>query len=166
MLIAILRPTIKTNMDTHKQIHTLTTLRQFTLSTIEGLTEIQFNQIPVGFNNNIIWNVGHMIAAQQGVCYLRAGVPTIISDEFYINYKPGSKPDSHVSIEEIQEIKLLLLNSLERLATDLESKLFEGYVPWTTRYGVEMANIDQALDFLPFHDGMHLGYIMALKRLV
>jgi hypothetical protein len=88
------------------------------------------------------------------------------SDEFYQNYKPGSKPDKQVPTEEIAEIKQLLLTSLQRLETDLQSNLFQGYIPWTTRYGVEMNNIDQALDFLPFHEGMHLGYIMALKRLV
>jgi hypothetical protein len=153
-------------MNTYKQIPNLKKIRQFTLSTIEGLTEDQFNKIHNGYNNNIIWNVAHMIAAEQGVCYLRAGVKTHISEEFYESYKPGSKPVKHIPLQEIEEIKLLLIKSLEQLETDLQSTLFDGYMPWTTRYGVEMNNIDQALDFLPFHEGMHLGYIMALKRLV
>ncbi|MGH2624736.1 MAG: DinB family protein, partial [Sphingobacterium sp.] len=41
---------------------------------IEDLNAEQLNQIPDGFTNNIIWNVGHMISSQQGLCYLKAGL--------------------------------------------------------------------------------------------
>lgn len=153
-------------MPLYSQLTTLRKIRQFTLATIAGLTETQFNQIPEGYNNNIIWNVAHMIAAEQGVCYLRAGIPTVIPEEFYTAYKPGSKPEKTVSETEIESIKLLLLGSVDKLKRDLDAQIFDNYTPWATRYGVEMNNINDALNFLPFHEGMHLGYIMALKRLV
>jgi len=36
----------------------------------------------------------------------------------------------------------------------------------TTRYGVTLSNIEEAIRFVPFHDGLHTGCIMALKRTV
>ncbi|MGY4384971.1 hypothetical protein ACVWYN_002007 [Pedobacter sp. UYP24] len=148
------------------QIDSLKKIRTFTLNTIEGLSTEQFNKIPEGYNNNIIWNVAHMIAAEQGICYLRAQLETVIPEHFYAAYKPGSKPAGDLSESQITEIKALLLSSLTVLEKDLTDNKFEGYLPWATRYGVEMNNIIEALDFLPFHEGMHLGYIMALKRLL
>jgi len=153
-------------MNTYPQITTLRKIRQFTLATIDGLSEAQFNQTPEGFNNNIIWNVAHMVAAEQGVCYLRAGLRTVVEKDFYNAYKPGAKPEKHIAMEEINEIKSLLLASLEKLEHDLQENIFGEYSPWATRYGVEIGNIDQALSFLPFHEGMHLGYIIALRRLI
>lgn len=148
------------------QIDSLKKIRTFTLNTIEGLSTEQFNKIPEGYNNNIIWNVAHMIAAEQGVCYLRAGLPTVVPEHFYTAYKPGSKPAGDLSETQILQIKELLINSLMALESDLLANKFEAYTPWATRYGVEMNNINEALNFLPFHEGMHLGYIMALKRLL
>ncbi|MHA4896052.1 DinB family protein [Pedobacter sp. PWIIR3] len=148
------------------QIESLKKIRTFTLNTIDGLSPEQFNKIPECYNNNIIWNVAHMVAAEQGVCYLRAGLPTVIPEHFYAAFKPGSKPEGHLDEIQILEIKNLLLSSLVRLEADLLDNKFESYTSWATRYGVEMNNINDALNFLPFHEGMHLGYIMALKRLV
>ena len=63
-------------------------LRQPRIKILEELQNFsleQLNDIPAGFNNNIIWNLGHMIAAQQGVCYAFAiaGVPKRITDEVF-----------------------------------------------------------------------------------
>lgn len=148
------------------QLDLLKNIRTFTLNTIEGLSTAQFNKIPQGYNNNIIWNVAHMVAAEQGVCYMRAGLPAVIPEHFYTAFKPGSKPEGPISEIQIMQIKELLLSSLVGLEADLIANKFENYKPWSTRYGVEMNSITDALNFLPFHEGMHLGYIMALKHLV
>jgi hypothetical protein len=49
--------------------------RQFLLDQIAGLTTEELNQIPRGLNNNIIWNLAHLISGQQGIFYARAGLP-------------------------------------------------------------------------------------------
>ena len=57
-----------------KQIEIIRKTRAYLLESLKDLSTEQFNQIPGGFNNNIIWNLGHMIATQQGICYIRAGI--------------------------------------------------------------------------------------------
>ena len=140
--------------------------RLLALNEISNLTTEQLNKIPQGFNNNIAWNLGHMIAAQQGICYKRSGLDTIIGEDFFHTYKPGTKPEKFIDAEEIAFIKEQLFISLEQLEADLDKGIFINYTTAMTRYGIELHNIDEAVTFLPFHEGFHIGYVMALKRLV
>jgi hypothetical protein len=133
---------------------------------IESLSIEQLNEIPPGFNNNIIWNAGHIIATQQGVCYKRAGLDLRIEESFFLAYKPESKPEKFIGKDEVENICGLLISTMEQLETDYNNNLFTNYTPWTTRYGVELSNIDQVINFLPFHEGLHFGTIGAMRRLV
>lgn len=131
---------------------------------IEGLSIDQLNKVPQGFNNNIIWNMGHVVATQQIVCYRRAGVEPIVDATFIDAYAPGSRPDKFVSSEELVRIQELFVTTLEQFEKGLQTDLFNNYTPWSTRYGVPINNISDIVNFLPFHEGLHVGYIWALKR--
>ena len=149
-----------------KQIEIIRKTRTFLLKNLEDLTTEQYNKIPEGFNNNIIWNLGHMMAAQQGVCYLRAGLAPRVEEDIINSFKSSTKPEITYSGAEIENIKSLLFSTLDQLEEDYNNNIFDGYTAWSTRYGVELASIDDALDFLPFHEGLHSGCIGAMKRLV
>jgi len=136
------------------------------LNTIGHLSVKQLNTIPTGFNNNIAWNLGHMIASEQGICYKRSGLDTRVSEDFFNTYKSGSKPEKFITETEIAEIKDLLFSTLEKLEADYNAGIFVNYGTFTTRYDVEISNIDEGIAFLPFHDGLHIGYIMSLRKLV
>jgi hypothetical protein len=138
--------------------------RENVLKMIDGLSIEQLNKIPQGFNNNLIWNIGHLIATQQGICYKRAGFPLVIDEAFFDTYKSGTKPEGLVDEAGLENIKLLLVSAINQLEIDYNKGLFTNYQTWTTRYNFEITNIDEALNFLPFHEGLHTGYIMALKR--
>ena|SRR6476661_2680041 len=150
----------------NKTIDTIRKERQFLLQLLNDLTLEQLNEVPQGFNNNIIWNLAHLVASQQGVCYLRAGVKTRVHETFYERFKPGSKPGGLIDANEVAEIKAMLFSTLDQFEADYAANYFTHYIAWTTRYGVELTNIDAALQFLLYHEGLHTGYIMALKRLV
>ena len=134
------------------------------LELIKDLTIEQLNIVPPGFNNNIIWNLGHLVAAQQGICYRRAVTDMIVSEDYYNTYGPGSKPERFISEAELEEIKEYFTSTLDRFVVDYNNNVFANYVAWTTRYGVELNNIEDAFKFLPFHEGLHFGYIMAQRR--
>lgn len=141
-------------------------IRAFLIDSVNDLSADQLNEVPPGFNNNIIWNLGHLIAVQQGVCYVRAGVKPVTDEKYVVLYKPGTKPDKYVAGDEVKTIKELLLSSLDLFKTDYQTNMFANYPAWTTRYGVELSNIDDALQFLLFHEGLHSGFVAALKNLV
>ena len=149
-----------------KQISSISKTRHFILEAIKDLSDEQLNRVPANFNNNIIWNMGHMIAAQQGVCYRRSGLPLKVDESFFEAYKPGTKPESKLSSQEIGKIKNLLFYTLDQLEQDYQAKVFANYGSFSTRYGLEIASIEDAIDFLPFQEGLHTGTIFSLKRLV
>lgn len=149
-----------------QQIEVIKQARSFILNVVKDLSTEQLNYIPEGFNNNIIWNLGHLIAAQQGVCYLRTGLPATVSMDFFHAYKPGSKPERALSETEIEEIKEMAFTTLDQLLHDYENGLWTSYSAWTTRYGVELKTIEEAIQFLLFHEGLHSGYITALKNVL
>jgi hypothetical protein len=140
--------------------------RRFLLESIKDLTNEQWNTIPTGFNNNIAWNLGHMVASQQGICYARAGMSVKVPEDFFNSYKPGSKPGRNISEAEIETIKELLFSSLDVFEQDYKNGLWPSYPAWTSRSGIEVDSIDKAVDFLQYHEGLHSGYILTMKRIV
>jgi hypothetical protein len=150
----------------NREIENIKKTRVYLLEVIKDLSIDQLNIIPAGFNNNIIWNLGHMIAAQQGVCYLRSGAQIVVEDKYYADYKPGTKPTQYIDAVEVEKTKNLMLSSIDKLAVDYGTEVFKNYGSFTTRYGAELTGIDDAIAFLPYHDGLHTGTIVALSKLV
>jgi len=116
-----------------KQFEILKKTRQFLLGMISELTTEQLNEIPAGFNNNIIWNVAHMVAAQQGVCYFRGGLPLVVKEAFFLSYKPETKPQGNVDSKQIDEIKSLLFTTIDQLEADYNNGLFKNNPTLTKR---------------------------------
>ena len=150
----------------NQQIEKIKKLRAFVLASVKDLSVEQLNAIPAGHNNNIIWNLAHVIAVQQGICYLRASLPPVVDQQMVNDYKAGTKPEGPVGEATIQNMKSLMLSSLDQLEADHEKSLFGNYTPWNNRYDVMISTIDEAIDFLLFHEGYHIGTIMALKKYV
>lgn len=137
------------------------------LKVVGDLTTEQLNHIPQGFNNNIIWNLAHIISGQQGICYTRAGLPIIVDDKYFTPYRPDTKPERFIDADEITAIKQLFLTTIDQLEADIQNNVFDGHYPaWLSRYGTEITSFDDAMSFLPFHEGLHCGYMMALKRAI
>ncbi len=150
----------------NKAIETIRNPRKLLIKLTEGLSIEQLNKVPPGFNNNIIWNLGHIIAAQQGVCYRRCGLDLKIDEDFFLRYKPDTKPEGVIDSIGVERIRTLLFATLDELEADYSAGIFINYPTFVTRYGIEINSIDSALSFLPFHEGLHIGCIIALKKLV
>lgn len=142
------------------------TNRNIYLSFLENYSKEQLNLIPTGFNNNLIWNIAHVVVAQQSLIYRGAGLPMSISMEMVEKYMPGTKPTGHTSEEEIAEIKNLLIAPLEQTEKDYQQGLFKTYKERQTSTGFHLGNIEDALNFNNYHEGLHLGYMMSLRKFV
>jgi hypothetical protein len=141
--------------------------RLYLLKQIDNLTTEQLNHIPSGYNNNIIWNLAHLVSAEQTMCYVRSGLPVKVEDKYFTPYISGTKPFEFVNEQDVEAIKAMLIASLDRLQTDLDRSLFVNYTPSVMIpkvYGFEVNNIEEALEYLLYHDGYHAGYIMLLKH--
>jgi hypothetical protein len=142
------------------------TIREILLKILDNHSLEQLNKIPEGFNNNIIWNVAHCVAAQQTLVYKLSGLPTMISEDFILKYRKGTKPEGDVSEGEVNEIRAFLLSTFEKTKNDFQSELFVDYNEYTTSMGFTLKNVQDALDFNNYHEGIHTGIAMSLKKLV
>lgn len=124
----------------------------------------QLNLIPKGFSNNIIWNFGHVISTTQVLCYKLGGKPVKVEENILTEFRKGTKPEKEYNLKEVDLLKLLSVNTLAKLEDDYLDGYFEEYSPYKTSYGVELCSIEDAIRFLPAHEGLHLGYIMALRK--
>ncbi len=133
---------------------------------LENLSLEQLNKIPDGFNNNIIWNIGHIIVVQQMLVYLLSDLPMLVSDEMVQKYKRGTKPEQDVTPSEIAEIQFLLFESIAKTEVDYNSNTFKNYKEFTTMTGFNLKNVEDALAFNYYHEAIHTGVIMGIKKFV
>jgi len=138
--------------------------RQLLESFLDKLTLDELNKIPPGFNNNIIWNIAHTIVTQQLLVYRNSGLPMVVSDDMVTKYKKGTKAEYIVNQQDVDEIRSLLFSSLDKLIEDYNKGLFKNYIAYTVSTKSTLTNVNEALEFNNFHEGIHLGYILALKK--
>ncbi|MBF4517249.1 DinB family protein [Flavobacterium sp. ANB] len=142
------------------------TIREIFLKILDNHSLEQLNKIPEGFKNNVIWNVAHCISSQQVLVYKLSGLPTLVSDEFIDKYKKGTKPEADVSQAELDEIKRLLFATLEQTEKDYAENVFNHYTFYKTSMGFDLENVQDALDFVSYHEGIHTGIIMSLQKFI
>ena len=142
--------------------------RKAFIQLVDSLSIEQLNKIPDGYNNNIIWNFGHIVVSTQTLCYVRTGVlqdaATVKFNEYY---KKDTKPTYTVTEEEVEELKTIALGSIEKIKADYAAGKLANITPFTTAtYGVQMNSIEEVLITTIGHDNVHYGYAWALKRQV
>lgn len=151
----------------HFTLEVVPKIRHFLKNYLENVPLEVLNNIPKGFNNNIIWNIGHVVVVQQLLAYKLSGLPLMISDVLVEKYKKDSKPEGNVTEDEVNELKDLLISTIEKTKQDYSAGIFTTYNEYTvSTTGNTLTNIDEAFQFILLHEGIHLGYIMALYRAI
>lgn len=142
------------------------TIREILLKILDDHSLEQLNKIPTGFGNNLIWNIAHCVSTQQVLVYKLSGLPMMVSEEFINKYRKGTKPEGDVSQAEVDGIRTLLSTTLEQVQKDLADGIFQTYTEYTTSMGYTLKNINGALDFNNYHEGIHTGIVMSIRKFV
>lgn len=140
--------------------------RQLTLKAINGLTLDQIHTIPEGFKNNIAWNVAHLVVTQQLLQYKLSGLDCLVPDELIEEHRKGTIPTKTFTEEEFEEVTDLLAGLPDTLEEDFNEGIFENYNGYETSTGFVLDTFETAVNFNNFHEGIHLGIILSLKKLV
>lgn len=142
------------------------TSRKMLNTYFENYTLEQLNKIPEGFSNNLIWNIAHIVVTQQLLVYKFSGLPMMISDEMVEKYRKGTKPEKDVTQAEADEIKVLLFDTLNKLEEDYNKGIFVNYEEYPTSTGFILKSAEGALEFNNFHEGLHIGIMMSIRKFV
>jgi hypothetical protein len=144
------------------ELHKVT--RKNLLKAIKSLSSEQMNKIPVGFSNNVVWNVGHILITQQLLCYKLSTLDLKTPADFVERYRKGSAPSQSIGTNEIAFLKEHLLKTSVLLQKNYKSGDFKSYSTYETSYGATLNSIEEAINFNNLHEALHLGYVMALKK--
>ncbi len=137
-------------------------------SAVKGLSSEQLHEVPDGFDNNIAWNVGHLLVVQQRLLYRPCGLPISLAEEMIPLYLPNTSPADWEVEPDAEELVGMLIPQQEKLEADYAAGLFSenGFNEFTTGSGVTLSDIDGALVFNTYHEAQHYGFIQALINLV
>ncbi|MEW7279574.1 DinB family protein [Aquimarina sp. 2201CG1-2-11] len=133
---------------------------------LDNHTLDQLNKVPEGFKNNLIWNIAHIVVTQQLLAYKLSGLPMMVDDEMVDKYRKGTQAEGEVTAEEVAKVKELLFTTLDQTEKDIAKGIFENYNAYETSTGFVLKSLEDAIHFNNFHEGIHLGYILALKKAV
>ncbi len=145
-------------------IDILRQIRPRTLELVSSLSDEQLLMIPDGYRNNILWNFTHTLVTQQLLCYACSDRPLHISDELRDQARKGTAPADWSTPPDIALVKALYLKLADQLAEDYQANQFVDFKEYKTSAGVVLRHIDDAIAFNNFHEGLHLGVMMSLRK--
>lgn len=141
--------------------------RERALGVIENLTLDQLTKIPEGFNNNLLWNFGHIMVTQQLLVVGLSQSDKLIPDSLIEQYRKGSMAKDIINPQ--ADLDYFVSNSvklIERTQQMSEGNELGEFTPYQTSYGVELNSLKDAVVFNNLHEALHIGYMMAMKRVL
>ena len=141
--------------------------RKAVLELVKTLSIDQLNYIPAGFNNNILWNVGHMIAIQQLIVYGLGKVPFAIEDAIVMGFKNKTKPEGPYTMEVANRIFELFIATAEQMEDDYKAGKFVDVTPFISKsHNATYEGAEGLITFNLYHEGLHTGVIQKYHQLL
>jgi uncharacterized damage-inducible protein DinB len=140
--------------------------RQNALKVAKQLSTEQINRIPAGHSNNIIWHIGHMMASQQVLCYIRSGAPARIPNALIEKFRKGTSPADWTSATLLSDLETLFIETATVFEADYKAGLLSNYEEYATSSGIVLSTIDEAVAYSYGHENLHYGNILTLVKSV
>ena len=138
---------------------TLGAARGFFLKSIGDLSDDQLLEVPEGFNNNVLWNVGHILHSHYGLTYSPCGVDSPLPDSYVQLFKGGSSPSDWSETPNIVEIMDRFKAQGKQIQEDYAAGKLTNYKKVELFEGYALENIDEALGFNIFHESIHVSTV-------
>ncbi len=149
-----------------EQIYYLGQIRNHIIEELETHSLTQLLYIPVGFKNNIYWNAAHVLATQQLIMYYLTENKMYVDKSFIEKYKKGTFGNTEITETDVKELIEVLEQTPKYLYKDYRSEKLAFYKPYMTSFGVKLESIEDAIQFNNIHESQHLGYILAMKKII
>lgn len=139
--------------------------RSYTLRILNTVSKEAVNEVPDGFNNNILWNAGHILSAYEQLLYQNTGDEKQLTQEVIDYFKGGTKPsDWNSEPPAFEEIVSLLEQQIEQIISTYKDRLDDQINKEMKLGGFEIRTVRDMMSFNIFHEGLHAGLINGLKR--
>ncbi|MFC4220840.1 DinB family protein [Flagellimonas marina] len=123
-------------------------------------------KIPEGFNNNIWWNIAHVVVTPQLLVYGLSGLEYTIEEELINTYRKGTFPNGEPSAQEVEKVSTYLFSTVKHIQLDYEKGRLhvKNYKELTTSVNVTLTSAEDAIVFSAYHEGIHLGAVRGLQK--
>ena len=144
----------------------ITRTRRSLLAVADSVPRTAWREVPPGLSNNVLWNVGHVAVTAERLTYGLARLdlpgPAWAHDAF----RKGTSPADWATPPDVDATVALLDGFAERVEGDARAGRFASFRDYTTTPGVTLTSLDEAVAFDLYHEGLHLGSVLALRKLV
>jgi hypothetical protein len=147
-------------------LYTLSESRRLGLDLIKNTSFEELLFIPDGFSNNIFWLLGHTFLVQKKLTYALSKLEVETPSWFSEYFANGTSPKNW---KEVPSLEFLLENYTQapvQLKQDLDQNKFIEFVPFTTKAGTQLNTLKEAIAFNNFHEGLHLGQMLNIRRII
>ena len=145
---------------------TLRTTRYHMLKELKGLTPEELLAIPDSRDDNVLWNVGHLLCSLSRLTYVRSGHPLPIPENYLSLFGKGTDARQWTSAPETEEVLERFASVLDRIEADYVKGLFEVYETLEIAPGHTIDTVEEAIAFHCFHEGLHIGMVISIKQLL
>ncbi|WP_433942850.1 DinB family protein [Paenibacillus sp. SN-8-1] len=129
----------------HYLFNQLRFVRDCTLKQVKAMSEEATREVPRGFNNNILWNLGHILLVHEKFSFALTNNKMELPEHFAELFAPGTKPENWgTQVPGLDEILLLLSKQIERIEQTLGQCLEDELVkPIVTSSGLEISKVKE-----------------------
>ncbi|MEM7583996.1 MAG: DinB family protein [Acidobacteriota bacterium] len=146
-----------------RAIRQLGDIRRLVGKLVSSVAPEDLSRVPPGFVNHIAWNAAHIVVTQQILHYRLSGLDPHVPAELIAKYQKGTGPEAGDE-DSYRRVMEFLHRGPDLLGADFENGRFESFNAYNTSAGIQLDKIEDAIVFNNFHEGIHVGYIMALRK--
>jgi len=148
------------------EFEVLNAIRNKFLKLLDEHTEEQLLTVPEGFNNNILWQIGHSVVSHQRLLYLKSGLEMNVAASYVNNFKIGTSPAMWTKDVSVLEVKNSLFSTVLQFQKDWDTGIFVNYEVVQTSFGINLTNPHDAFAFSNVHEALHYGNAFAISKVV
>ncbi|WP_323704134.1 DinB family protein [Mammaliicoccus sp. Dog046] len=114
-------------------------------------------------NNNIKWQLGHMLLANESFIFGKNSEANILGKKLGQFYAPGTSPQGFNGEEtSFEELKADLNDQLERIVNNIDAQMEST----ESNNIVSMTTFAETIPFAVTHTNYHIGQIQLLKNMI
>ena len=140
--------------------------RSYAMAQLVGLSNEQYLEILSGLNNNILWNVGHILFDQCYKLYHPCGLALPVPEAYESWFASGSSPRDWAEGPDVGEVVEKFGSVNEIVIADYEKGVFTGFHPYRLEDETPVDTIEESIVLDLAHGGMHYGVIVTMKAVL
>ncbi|PKR77108.1 hypothetical protein CEY16_10195 [Halalkalibacillus sediminis] len=137
--------------------------REYVIELVEEVPEHKIDVIPEGFNNNIRWNMGHLLVGWDDVVTKTLEQQRRLPEEYHLMFGDGSSPSDW---KETPPSYKELVSHLKDQPKEF-SLLIEGNLNAPLKHSFfQMNSLGEMCQFLTAHESLHLGTMNSIRKII